>query len=133
MSGLAELAAFVGAVAYLASAPLEMFFYGRPGVRRFLHVRTSSVDDVRLWAFAVGFRNMLAGLGTLVGLLILHVGAELVGRAVVLTASWYMLLASLAMVLSDALGYWHPRGGSIRGTVGSSLLPLVVLIASGIG
>ena len=47
-----------------------------------------------------------------------------------LTATAYMLLASLAMALADLLGLWRPRGGSLFGTVGSSLPPIVTLIAS---
>jgi putative membrane protein len=83
-----------------------------------------------MWAFVVGFRNLLAGVGTIIGLVILHVGDETVGRTVVLTASTYMLLASLAMAVADLLGLWRPRGGSVIGTMGSSLPPLVTLIAS---
>ena len=95
-------------------------------------MQAKNVDDVRMWAFVVGFRNLLAGAGTLVGLVIVHVGDEVVGRTVVLTACAYMLLASLAMAVADLLGWWKPRGGSIRGTVGSSAPPLVALVAAGV-
>ena len=56
-----------------------------------------------MWAFVVGFRNLLAGIGILTGLTILHAGDETVGRTVVLTAATYMLLASLAMGTADLL------------------------------
>ena len=46
------------------------------------------------------------------------------------TVAWYLLLASLAMGVADLLGFWRPRGGSIRGTIGSSIPPLVVLVAA---
>lgn len=127
---LAQWAALIGAVAYLGAAPLELFLFERPAVRRFLHVHVENLADVRMWAFVVGFRNMLAGVAVLVGLLMLHTGDAETGRVVVLTASWYMLLASLAMGIADLLGYWRPRGGSVLGTVGSSLPPLVTLIAA---
>ena len=132
MTALAQVAALIGALGYLAAAPLELFFFDRPAVRRALKVHAENVDDVRMWAFVVGFRNLLAGAGTLVGLVILHVGDEVVGRTVVLTACAYMLLASLAMALADLVGLWKPRGGSIRGTVGSSVPPLVALVAAGV-
>ena len=132
MNTVAQVAAIVGAIAYIGAAPLEMFFYDRPFARKLLSVETSHVEDVRLWAFCVGARNVLAGVGTVIGLVILHTGDEVVGRTVVITAAWYMLLASLAMAVADLLGHWRPRGGSIRGTVGSSLPPLVVLIASAV-
>jgi putative membrane protein len=130
MNVVAQVAAVVAAIAYIGASPLEMFFYEKPWARRFLHVETRNVEDVRLWAFAVGSRNLLAGLGAVVGLVILHTGDEVVGRAVVLTACWYMLLASLAMGVSDLLGLWRPRGGSVLGTVGSSTAPLVALVAA---
>lgn len=130
MNGAAQVAALVGALAYVAAAPLELFFFERPFARRFLHVEADNLADVRMWAFVVGFRNLLAGLGTLVGLVVLHSGDEAVGRAIVLTACCYMLLASLAMGVADLLGYWRPRGGSVLGTVGSSLPPLLALVAA---
>lgn len=130
MNGPAQIAALIAALAYIAAAPLEMFFFNRPAARKFLHVEADNVADVRMWAFVVGFRNTLAGIGTIVGLIILRTGDEAVGKAVVLTACFYMLLASLAMGISDLLGHWRPRGGSVLGTISSSLPPLVALIAA---
>ena len=130
MNGVAQIAALVGAVAYVGAAPVEMFFFHRPAARRFLHVEADNVADVQMWAFVVGFRNMLAGIATIVGLIMLHNYDADTGKVVVLTACSYMLLASLAMGIADALGYWRPRGGSVLGTVGSSLPPLVALIAA---
>ena len=127
MDGIAQVAAVIGAVTYLAAAPVEMFFFGRPAAQRFLHVEATHVEDVRMWAFVVGFRNAL---GTIVGVVLVQTDREVVGEAVVLTGCAYMLLASLAMGLADLLGYWRPRGGSVLGTVASSLPPLVALVAA---
>jgi putative membrane protein len=130
MNWVAQLAVFTNAVLLIGVAPLEMFFYGRAGARRFLHVDTKNVEDVRLWAFLIGFRNVLGAVGAIIGLVILHTGDETVGRTVVLVACWYMLLASLAMAVADLLGHWRPRGGSVMGTVASSVLPLVAILAA---
>lgn len=130
MNAVAQIAALVGALTYLGAAPMELFFFDRPFARRFLHVEADNLADVRMWAFVVGFRNVLAGVGTIVGLVLLHTGDEAVGRAVVLTALCYLLLASLAMGLADLLGYWRPRGGSVLGTIASSTPPLVALVAA---
>jgi putative membrane protein len=130
MNTVTQVAALFGALAYLGAAPVEMFFFGRPAAMRFLHVEAENLEDVRMWAFVVGFRNLLVGVGTIVGLVILRTGEEVVGEAVVLTSCVYMLLASLAMGVADALGYWRPRGGSVLGTAASSLPPLVALIAA---
>jgi putative membrane protein len=131
MNTTTQLAALIGALAYLGAAPLEMFLFDRPAARRFLHVETDNPEDVRMWAFVVGFRNALAGIATIVGLVILHTGDEVVGQAVVITSCAYMLLASLAMGVADVLGYWRPRGGSLLGTAASSLPALVALVAVG--
>ena len=130
MNGVAQIAALIGALAYIGAAPLEMFFFERPFARKFLHVEADNLADVRMWAFVVGFRNVLAGIATIVGLVMLHNGNADAGEVVVITACAYMLLASLAMGLADALGYWRPRGGSVLGTTGSSLPPLVALVAA---
>jgi putative membrane protein len=130
MNGLAQAAALISAVIYIAAAPLELFFFNSPRVRALLHVEADNVADVRMWAFCIGFRNLLAGIGAIVGLVILWTGDEAAGRAVVITTLCYMLLASLAMGIADLLGLWRPRGGSVLGTLGSSLPPLVALVAA---
>lgn len=109
-----QLAALIGAVVLIIVAPVEMFLYGRPWVARFLKVETSNVADVRLWSFCIGARNAIGAAGALL----------------VLGASWYMLLSSLAMLAADLIGYWRPRWGSVPGTVGSSIPPAVVLLAA---
>jgi putative membrane protein len=130
VNAVSQVAALVGALTYLAVAPLEIAFFSRPWAQRFLRVHAHDLEDVSVWAFVVGCRNVLAGVGALVGLVVVHVGDPVVGRTVVLTVSAYMLLASLAMLAADLLGLWRPRGGSVVGTVGSSLTPLVALIAA---
>lgn len=47
-----------------------------------------------------------------------------------LATAWYMLLASLGMGVADLLGKWRPRGGSAMGTIASSVLPLVAIVAA---
>jgi len=132
VNGVAQIAALIGALAYIGAAPFEMFFFERPIARKFLHVEADNLADVRMWAFVVGFRNVLAGVATIVGLVMLHNGNADAGEVVVITACAYMLLASLAMGIADALGYWRPRGGSVLGTTASSLPPLVALVAAAI-
>jgi putative membrane protein len=130
MNGLAQAVALISALTYIAAAPLELFFFSSPRVRALLHVEANNVADVRMWAFCIGCRNLLAGTGAIIGLVILWSGEEATGRAVVVTALCYMLLASLAMGIADLLGLWRPRGGSVLGTLGSSLPPLVALVAA---
>lgn len=130
MNAVAQGAALVSAAGYLAAAPVEMVLFERPAARALLHVQAQNVEDVRMWAFVVGFRNLLAGLAAMTGLVMLHSGEPDSGAVVVVVAVVYMLLASLAMGLADALGYWRPRGGSVVGTLASSVPPAVALVAS---
>jgi putative membrane protein len=82
-----------------------------------------------MWAFCIGFRNLLAGIGAIVGLVIPWTGDEAVGRAVVITALCYMFLG-LATGIADRLGLWRSRGESVLGTLESSLPRLVALVTA---
>ena len=129
MNAVAQLAAAVSAVVLIAVFPLEAFLIDRPWVQRFLGIEPHRVADVHLWSFCIGARNALAGAGTLVGLWMVGYGDATTGTVVVVVGCAYMLLASLAMGVADLLGFWQPRGGSVRGTLASSVLPAVALVA----
>lgn len=129
MNTVAQLSAGLAAAVLIAVFPLEAFLLHRPWVQRFLGIESHGLSHVHLWAFCIGARNALAGVGTLVGLAMVHLGEESTGTTVVVTGCLYMLLASLFMGVADLLGYWRPRGGSVRGTLASSILPAVALVA----
>ena len=59
----------------------------------------------------------------------MNFGDESTGVTIVIIGCCYMLLASLFMGVADLLGYWRPRGGSIKGTLASSVLPAIALVA----
>jgi putative membrane protein len=129
MNALAQLSAGISALVMIAVFPFEAFLIDRPWVQRFLGIEPHGIANVHLWSFCVGARNALAGVGTLIGLGMWRYGDESIGTTVVVVSCIYMLLASLFMGVADLLGYWRPRGGSIRGTLGASVLPAVALIA----
>ena len=128
MDVLAQLCTAVAAVILIAVFPFEAFLIDRPWVQRFLDIEPHGIDNVHLWSFCIGARNVLTGIGALTGLWILHNGDESTGVAVVVTVLIYMLLSSLAMGVADLLGFWRPRGGSVKGTFGSSVLPAIALL-----
>jgi uncharacterized membrane protein len=128
MDVVAQVCTAVAAVVLIVVFPLEAFLIDRPWVQRFLAIEPHGIEHVHLWSFCIGFRNALAGIGGLVGLWIVNRSDETIGTAVVVTVLVYMLLSSLAMGVADLLGYWRPRGGSVRGTVASSVLPAVALL-----
>jgi len=129
MNTVAQLSAGIAALVLIAVFPVEAFLIDRPWVQRFLGIEPDGIRNVHLWSFCLGARNALAGVGTLVGLWMVNHGDESTGITVVVLSCIYMLLASLSMGLADLLGYWRPRGGSIRGTLASSVLPAAALVA----
>lgn len=129
MNALAQLSAGISALILIAVFPAEAFLIDRPWVQKFLGIEPHGIANVHLWSFCIGARNALAGVGTLIGLGMVRYGDESTGTTVVVVSCIYMLLASLLMGVADLLGYWRPRGGSIRGTLASSILPAVALIA----
>lgn len=128
MNIVAIVAILVSAAMLVVVAPIEMVAIGRPWAQKFLGIAPTDVRDVELWSFCIGFRNLLAAAGAVIGLVILVYGDEVVGRTVMMTTAWYMLLSSLAMGLADLVGRWHPRGGSVKGTIASSVLPLLAIV-----
>lgn len=128
MDTLAQVFAGLSAVILVAVFPFEAFLVDRPWVQRFLGIEPHGIANVHLWSFCIGARNALAGVGTLIGLWMVNRGDESTGTTVVVVGCIYMLLASLFMGVADLLGYWLPRGGSIRGTVASSVLPALALL-----
>lgn len=129
MDTLAQISAGIAALILIAVGPVEAFLIERPGVQRFLAIEPYGIENVHLWSFCIGGRNALAGVGTLIGLWMVNYGDESIGTTVVVVGCLYMLLASLLMGIADLLGYWRPRGGSVKGTVASSVLPATALLA----
>jgi putative membrane protein len=129
MNAVAQLSAGISALVLIAVSPLEAVLINRRGVQKFLGIEPDGIRNVHLWSFCIGARNALAGVGTLIGLWMVNAGDETTGSTVVVVTCTYTLLASLAMGLADLLGYWRPRGGSIKGTLASSVLPAAALVA----
>ncbi|MFC9359508.1 DUF1304 family protein [Rhodococcus sp. NPDC057014] len=129
MNALAQVCVGLSALVLIVVFPLEAFLVDRPWAQKFLGIEPNGIRNVHLWSFCIGARNALAGVGALIGLWMVNFGEESTGTSVVVVSTIYMLLASLFMGVADLLGYWLPRGGSVRGTVASSVLPAVALIA----
>jgi putative membrane protein len=129
MNTVAQISAGISALILIAVFPLEAFLIDRDRVQKFLGIEADGIHNVHLWSFCIGARNALAGVGTLIGLWMVNVENESTGTTIVVLTCIYMLLASLFMGLADLLGYWRPRGGSIKGTLASSVLPAIALVA----
>ena len=128
MDVLAQICTAVAAVICIGVFPFEAFLIVRPWVQKFLGIEPHGIANVHLWSFCIGVRNALSGIGALVGLWMVNTGDAERGTVVVVVVLVYMLLSSLAMGVADLLGFWRPRGGSVRGTVASVLLPALALV-----
>ena len=129
MNAVAQLSAGVSALVLIAVFPAEAFLIDRDQVQKFLGIEPDGIRNVHMWSFCIGARNALAGVGTLIGLWMVNFADISTGTTIVVVTCIYMLLASLFMGLADLLGYWRPRGGSIKGTLASFVLPAVALVA----
>ena len=129
MNAVAQVSAALSALVLIVVFPFEAFFIDRPAVQKFLGIEPHGIAHVHLWSFCIGARNALAGAITLVGLWMVNFGDVETGRTVVVVSCVYQVLASLFMGVADLLGYWLPRGGSVRGVLGSFFLPAVALVA----
>jgi putative membrane protein len=132
MNAIAQAAALLAALIHIAVSPLECFLIDRPAVQRFLRIQAKNISDIRLWAFAIGAHNLVVGLGTILGLVILHTGDEIVGKTLVLAGCVFMFLGGPIRALADMLGFYPRRGDSVIPDIASGLLPLVALVAAAI-
>jgi putative membrane protein len=132
MNAVAQAAALLAALIHIAVSPMECFLIDRPAVQRFLRIQAKNISDIRLWAFAIGAHNLVVGLGTILGLVILHTGDEVVGKTLVLAGCVFMFLGGPIMALADMLGFYPRKGDSVIPDLASGVLPLVALIAAAI-
>ena len=132
MNAVTQICAALAAVIVIVVAPMEAFFIDRPRVQRFLSIESQGIANVHLWSFCIGARNALVGVGTLVGLWLVNFGDPATGTVLVVACLAYLLLSSLFMALADVLGFWRPRGGSIKGVVASGVLPAAALLAAAV-
>jgi putative membrane protein len=132
MNAVAQAAALIGAVIHIAAGLMECFLIDRPAVQRFLRTRADKISDIRVWAFGIGAHNLLVGLGTILGLVILHTGNDVIGETLVLAGCVSMFLGGPIMAVADLLGFYPRKGDSLRGDVSVSLPPLIALVAAAI-
>lgn len=130
MNALAQSAALLAALIYVAVFPTEAFLVDRPWAQRFLRIAPDNVDDIWLWAFCTGFRNLFLGMGVVVGLIMLRTGDPVVGSTIVLAFCVFMVLDGITLVVAGLRGYMPRRLDGLPGGVASGAPPLVALVAA---
>jgi len=123
----------VGLVLAAAAAAFHVFIFAleslrwtEPETRKIFGV-TSEADAVTMkqLAFNQGFYNLFLALTTLLGIGLVIVGAQTVGLTLVFAGTAMMFAAALVLVLADRT---KVRAATMQGT-----LPLLALIATGVG
>ncbi|CRK57554.1 hypothetical membrane protein [Alloactinosynnema sp. L-07] len=133
MNVVAQVFAGIGALVHLLAWVWESFLFRRPSIHKGLFkVPTEDVPAVLLWSFNVGFYNLLLGSGTVIGLIALNTGDEVVGRTLVLYTCGFMAVAGVVLLISDRLGLSRPKGSGLAGFLSQSVPPVVVFVATAV-
>jgi putative membrane protein len=119
MNAVAQVAALVAGLIHIMIFGLESVLFARPAVHGTFGVRADDLPAVRPWAFNQGFYNLFLALGALGGLLVVWVGSDPAGRALVVFACASMLGAALVLLATNVR---MVRAAAIQG-----LAPLVAL------
>jgi putative membrane protein len=123
--------ALVTAVVHLLAFSWETLLFQRPGVHEGVFaIPTADVPPVRLWAFNVGFYNLLIACGLFGGVAVWMSGNEAVGRALVIYLCLFAFLAGIALFASDRLAMSRPRGKGVGGALAQGVPPLIALAAA---
>ena len=131
MSVVAWVFALLTAAVNVAVFVAEAFFITRPAVHAGVFaVPTGDVPAVRLWAFGVGFYNLIWACGLVGGVALWVAGSESVGRALVAYVCLALVLSGVVLLVADRLALSRPRGTGVTGAVGQAVPPLVALLAT---
>jgi putative membrane protein len=122
VNAVAQVLSVLVGVMLLAVGVLECFFYRNPRFHSIFLIRPADYDAVRLWVVNVGAYNILMGLTCLVGVLIVNVGDQAVGRTLVLAVCAMHVVLGITL-LATQRELW-------RNALGEALLPLATILAA---
>ncbi|MDI9973232.1 DUF1304 domain-containing protein [Rhodococcus sp. IEGM 1307] len=134
MTIVAQIATLVAAGVHLLAFVWESVLFRRPSVHEgIFRIPGSDVPAAHLWAFNVGFYNLLLGSGAIAGVVLWWAGHDTPGRTLVVYTCLFMFLAGIALAVSDRMALSRQRGDGVVGALSQSVPPLVALIALAIG
>ena len=103
---------------------LESVRWTHPSTRRVFGMSAESAEATRPMAFNQGFYNLFLAIVSVVGIVLLSIGASAPGVALMLAGTGSMLAAALVLILSDRS---KARAASVQGVF--PLLAVVLLVA----
>ncbi|WP_439379737.1 DUF1304 domain-containing protein [Amycolatopsis lexingtonensis] len=131
MNAVAQVFAAVAVLVHLLAFTWEVLLFERRGVHEgIFKIPAANLPATRLWSFNVGCYNLFLAAGPVTGLVLLHTGNAGAGRALVLYCCAFMLLAGIALGVSDLLALSRPRGAGRGGALAQALPPLGALVAA---
>ena len=131
MNVVAQVLAAVAALVHLLAFTWEVVLFERPGVHEgIFKIPTANLPATRLWSFNVGFYNLFLAAGPVLGLVLLHTGHPEAGRWLVRYSCGFMLLAGIALGVSDVLALSRPRGSGRGGALAQAVPSLAALVAA---
>jgi putative membrane protein len=120
VNAVAQVLSVLVGITLIAVGVLETFFYRNQRFHSIFLISPADYDAVRLWVRNVGVYNMLMGLACLLGVLIVNVGDDTVGRTLILA------VCAMHVVLGVTLYLTERRLGV--SALGEALPPLAVII-----
>ncbi|GHG51388.1 MULTISPECIES: DUF1304 domain-containing protein [Amycolatopsis] len=130
MNAVAQLFAGVAVLVHLLAFTWEVVLFERPGVHEgIFKIPSANLPATRLWSFNVGFYNLFLAAGPVLGLVLLHTGHVDAGQWLVRYGCAFMLLAGIALGVSDALALSRPRGAGRAGALAQAVPSLGALVA----
>jgi putative membrane protein len=120
MNAVAQVLAVLVGLTLITVGVLECFFYRNQRFHSIFLVRPADYDAVRLWIVNVGAYNMLMGLTCLLGVAIVNLGDETIGRTLVLAVCAMHVVLGVTLLVTERR-LW-------RNALGEAILPLAVII-----
>ncbi len=92
---------------------LETFFYRDQRFHSIFLIRREDYDAVRLWTRNVGVYNMLMGLACLLGVLLVDVGDDTVGRTLILSVCAMHVVLGVSLYLTERRLWFSALGEAV--------------------
>jgi putative membrane protein len=120
VNAVAQVLSVLVGLTLIAVGVLETFFYRNQRFHSIFLIHPSDYDAVRLWTRNVGVYNMLMGLACLLGVLIVNVGDDTVGRTLILSVCAMHVVLGVTLYLTERRLWFS--------ALGESLPPLAVIV-----
>lgn len=121
MNTAAQVLTIVVGLVLIGIGVLEAFAFRDQRFHRLFLIHADDAEAVRLWVVNAGFSDIVWGLGALSGVVLVNLGQDEAGRALVIFVSIAMIVLGFALLFSE-LRMWKTAAIQVA-------LPVLVLVA----